>query len=212
MRRAGGPVIIGGRYQIRQAGVAVGEERFKLLGHAIESHSELGTPVAVRQSVRIVLDAHRAPTEAELGLELDGQKMSARFRIDRAGGTLRALAQPPVGASLEKIIVITEDMELWHASPVFALVTAGRVRLRPGERREVPVASVQMPSLLPELIRMRWQRLPDVELAHGILAADYVVTTVGGANEIRFQANLLGLPLRMRICTPDADGEFVLLE
>ena len=205
-------MIVGGRYQIRRSGVAVGEERFKLLGHAIESHMQLGSPVAVRQDVRIVLDPTRAPTEAELGLELDGEKMTARYRIDRAGGTLRALAQPPEGASIEKVIVITEDVELWHASPVFALVTAGRLRLRPGERRELPIASVQMPSLLPELVRMRWQRLPDVEMAKGILAADYVVTSLDGGNEIRFQANLLGLPLRMRIATPDADGEFVLLE
>ena len=205
-------MIIGGRYQIRQEGVAVGEERFKLLGHAIESRTELGAKVSVRQGVRIVLDATRAPTEAELSLELDGEKMTARYRIDRPGGTLRALAQPPVGASIEKIIVITEDVELWHASPVFALVTAGRLRLRPGERRDLPVASVQMPSLLPELIRMRWQRLPDVEVGQGILAADYIVSTLDGSNEIRFQANLLGLPLRMRIATPDAAGEFVLLE
>jgi hypothetical protein len=125
--------------------------------------------------------------------------------------------QPPTGASIERILPFPEDAELGHASPLFHLVTAGRLRLRPGERRDVPVVAFSIPTLLPEPRRLRWLRLPDVELhsakAGDILAADYLLSPLEGPPiEARLSANLLGLPLRMRLQTPDGTMEWFLVE
>jgi len=210
-------VIIHGRYAIAQGGKRIGEERFRLVGHAIESEVELASAVPVTERIRIALDSARAPSEVEITLSIGDEKTYGRFRADRGAGQLRAFVQPQTGASIERILPLPEDAELGHISPLFSLVTCGRLRLRPGERRDLQIIQLAMPTLLPEPRRQRWRRLPDVELlsspAGAIVAADYSVTPLEeGREELRLQTNLLGLPLRTRIQTADSVGEYVLVE
>ena len=208
-------MIIRGRYQIAIGGALLGSERFQLLGHAIESEMviERQDPPAVRQHLRITLDTARAPVEVEIAETWGGETTRGRFRIDRAAATLRALVQPEVGASIERLLPFGEHSEIAHVSPLFTFVMLGRLRLRPGERREVPLVELSRTTLMPEPARRRLTRLPDVELrtaGQGLMAADYVLE--GPLGETRFQTNLLGLPVRVRLSGGEANVDYVLVE
>jgi hypothetical protein len=211
-------LIIQGRYEIWRDGARIGEERFRVLGHTLESEGRLESPVALEQKVRITMEGTRVPVEVEITLVMgDGDTTRGRYRIDRQSGQLRSFVQPQTGASIERILPFAEDAELAFVSPLFQFITVGRLRLRPGERREVTTVLLAMPTLMPESRRRRWKRLPDVEIktarAGAIVASDYLVEAPGEpALESRFQANLLGLPLRLRVSTPDTVGEYLLVE
>jgi hypothetical protein len=169
------------------------------------------------QRIRIALDAARAPAEVEITLTIASETTYGRFRADRSAGQLRAFIKPQTGASIERILPLPDDAELAYTSPLFSLVTCGRLRLWPGERKDLPLVVFPPPALLPEMNRQRWQRLPDVELSSGsagmIVASDYVAQSLDGpTQETRLQANLLGLPLRMRVQTADVVAEYVLVE
>jgi len=210
-------VIVKGRYEITRDGTRIADERFRFLGHTIESDVQLDWPAPHAQKLRITLDTARKPVEIEVELVQGGETTRGRYRTDRASRMLRVLIQPPQGASIEQLLPFSEQAEVGFPSPLFSFVTVGRLRLRPGERRDVDAVVVQVPTLMPEPRRQRYQRLPDVELvtpqAGSLVAADYVLEPLEGPPlEIRFQSNLLGLPLRMRMRTPDAVGEYVLVE
>jgi len=210
-------VIIQGRYLITRDGARIGDERFRFRGHLIESEVELSWPSPHRRRLHIALDTARSVNEIEIELLEAGETTRGRYRIDRSAATLRALVQPPAGASIERVVPFGEEPELVFPSPLSSFLSVGRLHLWPGERRDVPAVVVQVPTLLPELNRVRFQRLPDVELlspqAGTLVLADYLAEPLEGpALETRFQSNLLGLPLRMRLRTPDAVGEYVLVE
>src|SRR5262249_21678340 len=154
--------------------------------------------------------------EVALEVTVADETTRARFRIDREGAVLRALVQPQTGASIERQLGIDADTEIGFTSPLAQFVTASRLRLRPGERRDVNLVRFAAPTLLPELVRLRYQRLPDVELATQagpITASDNLIESLAApALEIRFQANLLGLPVRMRQQTPDCILQYLLGE
>jgi hypothetical protein len=196
-------VIVQGRYEIHGEDGLVGGEVFHLRGHAIEIESDRAGAVPSRRKIRISLDSARDPVEVEVDLEGEANATRLRLRIDRGGRSARWLVQPPTGATLSRLLPFDAETEIDFPSPLFTFVTVGRLRLRPGERRDVAVVRGLFPSLMPDLGRLRYRRLPDVEIVAGmggpLVAADYVVEGLeGGSFESRFQTNLLGLPLRVR--------------
>src|SRR5262249_13141429 len=135
--RAAGHVIVSGRYEIFRDGVRAGHERFQFMGHAIEAEAHVELPFATRQRARVTLDSSRARIEVALEVTVAAEPTRARFRIDREGAVLRALVQPQTGASIERQLGIDADTEIGFTSPLAQFVTASRLRLRPGERRDV---------------------------------------------------------------------------
>jgi hypothetical protein len=210
-------VIISGRYEIWEGAARTGEERFRFLGHAIESQRTMGRSEETREQLRIALDGARAPAEIELARQEGDTATQALYRIDRAGATLRAVVRPQTGASIERVVPYPEGAELDFPSPLITFLTVARLRLRPGERRDVDFVVMTMPTLLPATERRRFRRLPDIELktagGEPITAADYVVERVGGdALEHRFQSNLLGLPIRLWRQEGEGKREYRLVE
>jgi hypothetical protein len=212
-------VIVQGRYDIVQSGRKLGQERFRLHGHVISSEVDFATPAdtpPLSRQTRIALDTTRSPVDVEITVTRAGETTRGRFRVDRDPQAVRVLVRPQVGASIERFVPWSEDGEIDYPSPLFAFVTAVRLRLRPGERRDVPALVIAPQTLVPEVRRRRYRRLPDVELATPagqLVAQDYIAESIDGPScETRFQANLLGLPLRMRIQSADGEGEYVLVE
>jgi hypothetical protein len=199
-------VVVSGRYDVTRGTALAAQERFRVHGYAVESWVKGAGSGSEEQRVRIALDGSRDPQEVEIERACGDDPVAAtrlRLRFDRAAGLLRSIVKPPSGATIERVMSFDSAGEAFFASPLFPFMTVSRLRLRPGERRDVAGVWISPENLMPEPCRRRYRRLPDVELegAQGSLtAADYVVEPLDGpAFETRFAANLLGLPLRLRI-------------
>jgi hypothetical protein len=211
-------VITQGLYAITRGGESIGHERFRFTTQTIHAEGERTQPSPCKLRIDVSLDSGRALSELTLVVDREGELTSGRFRVDRAANTLRALVQPAQGASIERMLPFEPDDEIAFPSPLAVFLSLSRMRLRPGERREVRRVSITTPTLMPDPGRVRWQRMPDAELrtrqSDVITVLDFRLETLEGTPvEDRVQANLLGLPLRMRCGGPgDAPAEWGLVE
>jgi hypothetical protein len=203
-------------YYLRQHDRKLGEESLQYFelpqnqGYQIQSQLVLQWPLAHTQRLKLEMEPDWRYRALRIELETEGHLALARYQI--SGGQLRGRVEAQGRKNGESTLSWQVSSILDSPAALFALACCRHLNLKVGERQEIALIRLPLPSFEPQRHPAQCAYLQDnlCSLAIGSFpASEYLIESRGGAR-VRLWVDELGIPLQIERLEDKAPVEFTL--